>query len=224
MIETSLHVLFYALIAAASPVELTATLVAIRNDRPRVIGASFLAGFLVGTTLAAALGLVLGDAAVAGLDEHESMEALLAVLLGGALVAVGLRERRRPPQGTLGPQELPLMARLRHVRPVSAVALAGALGFGGPKRLVITVLAMSLVSAAALGDVERAALVVLYIAVASVVVWVPVGMVLVAGDRAAGLLRRFRRWLERHARGVRVWASLGVGAALMADGILRLAT
>lgn len=223
MVETSLHVLFYALVAAASPVELTATLVVIRNDRPRVIGVAFLGGFLVGTTVAVGLGLVLGDAAVNGVDSHDQFEAVLALLLGVVLVAVGLRARRRPTQvPTPRPQEPATLARLRHVRPASASAVGAVLGFGGPKRLVLTFLAMSLVSAALLGDVESATLVVLYVAVASLAVWVPIGMVLVAGDQAAALLHRFGRWLERHGRALRVWVALGAGVALVTDGLLRL--
>ena len=61
MISAGLHVLFYALIAAASPLALTATLVVIRSDRPRTNGIAFLTGYLIGTAVACIVGLFVGS-------------------------------------------------------------------------------------------------------------------------------------------------------------------
>ena len=47
--HATVHVLVYALAAAASPLVLTATFVVIRSDRPRTNGIAFLSGFLLGT-------------------------------------------------------------------------------------------------------------------------------------------------------------------------------
>ena len=90
VISATGYILFYALIAAASPLVLTATLVVIRSERPRTNGIAFLTGFLLGTTIAAGLALILGQAAVDRLDSHETFEGVLAVLLGVALVAAWL--------------------------------------------------------------------------------------------------------------------------------------
>ncbi len=223
MVPTALHVLFYAVIAAASPLALAATLVVIRNAHPRVSSIAFTVGFLVGATAAAALGLALGDAAVNGLDSHETVEAVIALLLGLLLLGVGVRARRHPERlaPSSGPEN-PVLSRLRSVSPAAASAVAGMLGFGGPKRLVITFLAMSLISGAVLGDIERVSLVVLYVAVASVLVWLPVTMVLVSGERGTAALHRVGGWLERHAEELRVVLGFAVGGALVLDGIVRL--
>jgi hypothetical protein len=100
--------------------------------------------------------------------------------------------------------------------------MAGLLGFGGPKRLVLTFLAMASISEASLGDVESGTLVVGYIAVATVLVWVPVGIVIVAGERAAVMLQRGQSWLTEHAAALHVWLSMGIGAALVVDALVRL--
>jgi hypothetical protein len=100
--------------------------------------------------------------------------------------------------------------------------MAGLLGFGGPKRLVLTFLAMASVSEARLGDLEDLTLVVVYIAVATLLVSVPVGIVIVAGERAAVILERGQSWLTTHARELRVWLSLAIGAALVVDALVRL--
>jgi hypothetical protein len=223
VIDAGGHVLFYALAAAASPLVLTATFVVIRSVRPRTNGIAFLSGFLVGTTIACGLGLVLGQAAVERLDSHETVEGVLTLLLGVALLAVGLRARQAPaPPQPEGSRASAILAGLGNVRPAAAFSMAGLLGFGGPKRLVLTLLAMASISEASLGDVEELTLIVVYIAVATVLVSVPVGIVIVAGERAAVILERGQAWLTEHAAELRVWLSLGIGAALVVDALLRL--
>lgn len=217
------HVLFYALAAAASPLALTATFAVIRSERPRTNGIAFLSGFLLGTTIACGLGLALGQAAVDRLDSHETVEGVLTLLLGVALLAVGLKARHAPPQSAArGSRASAILAGLRNVRPAAAFSMAGLLGFGGPKRLVLTFVAMATISEASLGDAEDLTLVLVYITVATVLVSVPVGIVIIAGERAAAILARGESWLTDHAAQLRVWLSLGIGAALVVDGLLRL--
>jgi hypothetical protein len=81
---------------------------------------------------------------------------------------------------------------------------------------------MGAVTGASLRDVETASLVVVYLAVATVLVTVPVVVVVVAGERAAVILERGQSWMTRNAAALRVWLSLGIGAALIVDGLLRL--
>ena len=94
MISATARVVFYALVAAASPLVLGATLVMIRSERRRINSIAFLIGFVLGTTLAAVLGLVLGQVAAERIESHETIEGVLAVLLGLALVAAGLERFR----------------------------------------------------------------------------------------------------------------------------------
>ena len=223
MIDAAGHVLFFALAAAASALTLTATLVVLRSRRPRTNGVAFLSGFLLGTTVACGLGLALGQAAVDRLDSHETVETAVTLLLGAALLVVGLRARHASPRPqSQGSRASAIMAGLANVRPAAAFSMAGLLGFGGPKRLVLTFLAMASVSDAGLGDAADLTLVVVYIAVATALVSVPVGIVIVAGDRAAGLLASGHAWLTGHEAWFRVWLSMGIGVALLVDGAVRL--
>ena len=223
MIHAGGHVLFYALAAAASPLVMTATFAVIRSERPRTNGIAFLSGFLLGTTIACGLGLALGQAAVDRLDSHETVDGVLTLLLGDALLAVGLQARHAPPRSAArGTRASAILAGLGNVRPAAAFSMAGLLGFGGPKRLLLTFLAMASVSEASLGDAEDLTLVLVYIAVATVLVSVPVGIVIIAGERAAAILARGESWLTDHAAQLRVWLSLGIGAALIVDALLRL--
>jgi hypothetical protein len=192
--------------------------------RPRTNGIAFLSGFLLGTTIACGLGLVLGQAAVERLDAHETVGEVLTLLLGIALLTVGLRMRhsspRSEPDGSS--RASAILAGLGNVRPAAAFPMAGLLGFGGPKRLVLTFLAMVSVNEAGISDLEGLMLVVVYIAVATVTVSVPVGIVIIAGQRAAAILGRGQSWLTEHAASLRLWLSLGIGAALVVDALVRL--
>ncbi|MSO94475.1 MAG: hypothetical protein EXQ81_01615 [Thermoleophilia bacterium] len=224
MIGVAGHVLLFAIIATASPLALTTTLVAIRSDRPRTNGIAFLAGFVLGTLAACVLGFFVGQAAVARLDSHSTVEDWLTLLVGVALVVAGLWERHAPPRpgAERGGRSSSILADLSRLGPVAAAAMAGLLGFGGPKRLVLTLLAMALVTGAGLAAAEELALVIFYVAVATALVSVPVCLVLVAGERASVILARGESWLTAHAVEVRVWLALGSGAVLTADGLLRL--
>ena len=223
MISASASVLFYALVAAASPLALAAVLVVIRSDRRRANSIAFLVGFVLGTTIAAVVGLMLGQAAVERLDSHETIEGVLALLVGVALIVAGLAELRspKPPGGTMDRQGATL-ARLSHVGPGTALSIAGLLGFGGPKRLILAFLAMTSVSEADLGDLESVTLLVLYVAVATLLVSVPVTMVVIGGRRAAEAIGRGESWLGTNAALLRLWLALGLGGALVIDGLVRL--
>ena len=222
MISATGYVLFYALVAAASLVVLTAVLVVIRSQRPRTNGVAFLIGFLLGTTIAAVLGLRLGQG-MERLGTHETIQGLLALLVGLALVLTGLGERQRPDHhGAQRDGSGGIESRLRGVGPGAALTIAGFLGFGGPKRLVLTFLAMAMVSTADLGDVESLTLLVLYVVVATLLVSVPVGIVVVGGNPAIAAIGRGESWLESNAGLLRTWVAIALGGALVVDGLMRL--
>lgn len=223
MISATAYVLFYALVAAASALVLTATLVVIRSERQRTNSIAFLIGFLLGTTIAAVLGLLLGQAAVEGFESRATLQGVLALLLGLALVAFGLQERRGPKRPEAeSDRESETLERLGRVGPGAVLSMAVLLGFGGPKRLVLAFLAMASVSQADLGGIADLTLLALYVAVATLLVSVPLGIVVVGGRRAAVMIDRGQSWLKTNAVMLRVWLALGLGGALIVDGLVRL--
>lgn len=223
MIYTGAQVLFYALCAALSPMILAATFLVLRSERPRRNGIAFLSGFVIGTAIACVVGLVLGDAFVERLDAHDTFKSVVTLGLGLVLIAVGLQARHAPPQPEArSSRAAAILATLGNVGPAATFSMAGLLGFGGPKRLVLTLLAMTAVSQASLRNVVDLTLVALYIAVATVLVSVPVVLVIIAGEHAAELLGVAQTWLAEHATVIRVWLSLTVGVALVIDGLLRM--
>ena len=163
--------------------------------------------------------LVLGQAAVGRLESHETVVEVVTILLGVVLIVVGVRSRHLAPRPEgESSRATAILNGLGNVRPAAAFTMAGLLGFGGPKRLVLTFLAMASISEAGVPVVGDGSLVVVYVVIATSLVAALVAIVVVAGDRAAVILQRFQSWLTTHTAALRVWLSLGVGALLMADG------
>lgn len=222
MVNAAFHVTLFAVVAAASPLALTATLVVIRGERPRVDGIGFLAGNLLGTTLACMVGLMVGAAFIDRIDSHGAIEAIVELLLGAALLVVGARTWQAQPGPERTGRGAAIMAGLHEMGPAAAFSMAALLGFGGPKRLLLTLLAMAAVSGADAGRVTDATLVILYVVIATALVWAPVGFLIVAAGRAVPMLERCESWARAHARELRIWTSLAFGAVLVADGLSRL--
>lgn len=223
MIQAAAYVLFYAIIAAVSPLVLAATFVVIHSDRKRTNGIAFLSGFVIGTTIACTIGLLL-DQAADRLDSHETIDGVFALLVGVALVVVSLHGRGRPPRSeTETGRGTAILAGLEHVGPGAAFSMAGLLGFGGPKRLILTFLAMATVSQDAVGAVGDVALVALYVAVATMLVSVPIVLIIATGDWGVDLLERGESWFRLHAPALRLRLGFALGLLLVIDGVVRLA-
>lgn len=96
------------------------------------------------------------------------------------------------------------------------------LGVGGAKRLTITIVAGATVGIGGLIPVEALALGLLYVAVASALVWVPVGVYLVAGGRADRWMARAGDRLTANERRLTFVSTLLFGFLLTSDALLRL--
>ena len=104
--------------------------------------------------------------------------------------------------------------------PAATFSMAGLLGFGGPKRLVLTFWRWRRSARRACATSSTSPWSRLYVAVSTVLVSVPVVVVIIAGERAAEVLARGQTWLAEHATLLRVWLSLGLGVALVVDAFL----
>jgi hypothetical protein len=222
--DTALRILLFALVAAASPVAIVATLAVLTSRRGRTNGILFAAGFLLGQSAAFLAAFLVGSAATTDREAHEQAAAALELVFGIALLAIAWPERRHDAGGTGGgpSRTKALLARLRGLRPGTAFALGTLLGVGGVKRLSITIVAGATVGIASLLAVEELALGVAYIVVASVLVWLPVGIYVVAGQRAEEWMKRAQDWLTTNERRLTFVSTLVFGFLLTSDALVRL--
>jgi MYXO-CTERM domain-containing protein len=198
-----------------------ATLAVLASGRGRVNGLVFAVAFVLGQTVSVIVALLLGHAASStGPDRHVGPVVLIA--LGVLVVAFALRLRRRPVSATPGAgRSQAVLARLERVRSATVFGIGVSLGFGA-KRFAITLVAAASLAAADLGAVEEGALAILYVAVATIVVTVPVAAYLIVGPRADEIVARSRAWLTTHEREFTIGSLLAVGALLFLDGLVRI--
>ncbi len=221
--ETVLQILFYALIAAASALALASTLTVLKSRRARLNGLIFAAAFLLGE--AGVWVVVLGLGAAGSLNEgDQSAVAVLKLILGLLMLGAAWRVHRRvaPRNRASGERTRALLARLERLTPTVAFSVGALLGIGGPKRLTIALVAAATLSVSGLSADEQVLLVVLYVLVAGVLVWVPVGFYLVAGTRVTDWLANMQEWLRSKQRRLTFYALLAFGGVLVVEALVEL--
>jgi Sap, sulfolipid-1-addressing protein len=219
--ETTLRTLAYALLAAASPLTVLATLVVLTSGRGRLNGTVFLTSFLLGQVGVCVAGFFVSSTAVNRLEGHENTGVnVFKLVLGVALLAAAIGGQRRTGtrESRASVRAEAVLARLERIRPATAFSAGLALGIG-VKRLIITLVAMTTISAASLNSGDEVSLVVLYVVVASLSVWPAVGLYLVFGDHARTWMDAGKRWLAANGTTVTFSITLVVGAFFCADGL-----
>jgi cytochrome c biogenesis protein CcdA len=221
--ETASRILLFALVAGASPLAIVSTLAALSSRQGRTNGLALALGFLLGQSAALLAAFFIGSAAQAGLDADDRAAAVLELVIGLALIAVAWPQRRRsraePDEG--GSRTKALLARLKGIRPGTAFTLGGLLGVG-VKRLSITLVAGATLGVADLVPAEELVLGLLYVAVAGVLVWLPVAGYLVAGARADDWMTSAEDWLTANERRLTFYSTLVFGVLLTGDALVRL--
>jgi len=222
MASEALELIPYALIAAASPLGLAATLTVLRTGRAQALRVA--AGVVVGQLLACGVLVAIGVIIVQPQRaKRPYVEMALEVGLGVALLVFGLIVRRRPQRAeSPSGRSKQILERLGRVRGVTAFFAGLALGIGGPKRLVLTSLASASITAAGLDVPGEGLLVLWYSVLATAVVWVPVVAAVIVGQPALDGVEGALQWLARHRRPVTFYSSLVISIFLIAHGLLLL--
>jgi hypothetical protein len=224
MLSAGLQLIPYALIAALSPLGFAATVTVMRSGRLKALG--FGVGVVTGQLLACSALVAIGAAAVPHREaRYPGVQGLLELGLGAALLGFAIRLRRRLPavakQGA-GSRSEAVLERLRHLHVLTSLVAGVLLGIGGPKRLVLTMLASASIASAGVGSSTEVALVLWYGLFATVLVWASVLAFVIVGDRAEAALDAAQAWAERHQRPVVFYSLLTVSVALIAEGIVTL--
>jgi hypothetical protein len=219
------RILLYALVAGLSPLALLSTLAVLASGRGRTNGSAFGLAFLLAQSTILLIAILVGSAATPDTEPaHQTLAAALELVLGAGLLVLAMRGRRprAPREGSGESRTRALLARLRGLKPAAAFSVGALLGVGGVKRLTITLLAGATISVAGLIPAEEAALGVLYVVVAGVLVWLPVAVYLIAGERADELAETTEAWLVANQQRATFVSTLVFGLLLIADALIRL--
>ena len=220
MLHASLHVLLYALLAALSPTVFAATIAVMPAGRLKVLG--FGTAFVTAQLLTCVIMVVIG-VAVASRKSRPVLHASLEIALAIVLVALALRVRRRhraPGEG-LSPRSEAMLDRLGRLSFLTTL-LGGVLLGIGTKRLVLTALAASTITTSGLGDAGEGLLVVLFVALATILVWGPVVLFLILGDRCIALMKHAQEEVAARQPYVNFYALLILAGFFTLDAVATL--
>ncbi len=222
MVGELLRLIPYALVAALSPTAFAATLAVIASGRLKALG--FGIGFVAGQVLALAVLLWIGSAALPQRDtSYPKVEAVLEFALAAGLLWLAARVRRRVPRASHGQSERTrkVLARLGRMRVVTAVAGGVLLGIGA-KRLVLSALAAGSIAASGVGSGSEGTLVGWYTLLATSVVWIPVAVFVLFGEKAVAWLAATQARLVQRQSQVVFFVLVIMAALLVVDGVITL--
>lgn len=220
MLHAAIQVLLYGLLAGLSPLALAATLTMMPAGRLKVLG--FGAGFVVAQVLICSVLVIIGVAATGSRrTSHPVLQATLEILLALGLIGVALNVRRKPATAkeSSNARTQALLERLGRLRFLTTVGAGFLLGIGGPKRLVLTALAATTIVGGGVGDAGEAVLVVVYVTLATALVWGPVILYVLLGKRAIALMESAQDAVVRRQPQVTLCALLVLAALLVIDAV-----
>ena len=221
MLHPVIQVLFYALLAGLSPLAFAATIAVIQAGQPKAL--AFGTGFVVPRQLLTCSLLVAIGVTVTGSTKsrHPGIQFALEVALAVGLIWLAGRVRRTAATKGEAPSERThrLLERLGRLRTLTTLAAGLLLGIGAPKRLVLAALAATTITTAGVGSSGAAALVVAYVAVATALVWGPVILFVLLGERVVSLMERAQREVARHHPQVTVYALLVLATLFTFDAL-----
>jgi hypothetical protein len=211
-------------VAATSPLALASVLVVLTGARARLKGAALAIGFVAGQAAFFLIMFAIGTASSPDGENHPTVVAIIEIAFGSALLLAAAyvrRHRSDPPRGP-SPRTEAIRSRLANLRPLTALGTGAALGIGGPKRIGLTLVATAAIAAAGLSSAGALGLAVLYVAVATILVWVPVVLFIMLGPPATKWLANGQRWGRQHKEPLTFYPSAVLGTVVVVDGILQL--
>jgi threonine/homoserine/homoserine lactone efflux protein len=142
----------------------------------------------------------------------------LEVVVGLGILLLAVQQWRRRPRDGAEPVVPGWLQAADRCTPTGAFVMGAVLVLANPKNLALTVAAAGAVAGASTAAGERAWALVLFTVMGTAGLAVPLTLRILLGDRAVGVLTRWRRWLMVHGTPAGC-ALLGlVGALLVARG------
>jgi hypothetical protein len=205
-----------ALAAALSSVPISATIFILLSEGRTRSGLAFLTGTVVGTFAACALATVAGQALPGRTRQHEVLVGKLEVAVGIAMVLLGIVTLvRRSAASGRGARWLDGIGSLGTL-PVFGIGLALNIR---PKAMLLVAAAGLAISRADLRFDENLVLVVLYTAMATCTVVVPIVVTILFPRRMEPRLLSAKGWIAAHSTAVGATMMILIGVFVIGVGI-----
>jgi hypothetical protein len=223
---TVINILPFAVAVAISPIAIIAVILILLSGEARRNGLAFLAGWILGLSIAVIIALVIASLLPAKPlipgGKREQIASLVKLVLGGALLLLGLRAWRQRQKLSGQAPELPQwLATVESCSASRAFGLAALLAAAGNLTLI---LAVGLeVARARLGIPQEVGALAIFILIASLMDAAIVCYFFLGHDQAAKTLVGLKTWLVVHNATLTAVALLVVGLILLGKGISGLA-
>ncbi len=211
-----LQVVPLALAAALSSVPISATIFILLSESRTRSGLAFLAGTVLGTVVAITLVTAVGQALPGLPRHHQALIGKLEIVVGIAMVLLGVVTLvRRSAASGRGTRWLDGVGSLGTL-PVFGIGLALNLR---PKAILLVAAAGLAISRAHLPFEESLILVVIYTAIATCTVVVPIVLTILLPHRMEPRLLAAKEWIAVHSTGVSATIMILIGAFVIGVGI-----
>lgn len=205
-----------------SPVPVIAIIMMLSSGKALANALMFDLGWVLAMTALGAVGLaVLGGKNVAGHKGAGPAADIADLVLGVLLLLLAARRWRSRRSGA--PEKEPrLLKSIDSLKPVTALAFGAALILLNPKNLMITISGIAQILQADPGTSASIVALVVFIAVATIGVLLPVLVYSLMPKRSASILGSWKTWLSAHDSVVMMYMLLVLGIFLLAKGIAGL--
>ena len=204
---------------AVGPLAIIAAVLMLLSPKAKSTSLGFLAGWVLGITLAVLTFTLLSLAMPNQGSGGPSASGVVKLILGASLLLLGvLQWRTRPVEG----EEAALprwMASVDSMSAPKALGLDFLLAAINPKNLLIAASAGVIIGGADLSVGQAALAITIYVLLAACTVLIPVSTYLVASTRVSGPLDQLGTWLVDHNNVILAVLFLVLGVAMIGKGI-----
>ena len=213
-------ILPFAIGVAVSPVPIIAVILMLFGPKARSTGPAFALGWLLTLAVVGMAVLTVADTSDVSSEQGPS-DAVFAIKLaiGLLLLVLAVRQWRSRPNGGEEPEMPGWMDAIDEFTALRAFGLAALLAGVNPKNLGLTLAAGSTIAQAGLTGAEPWIALLVFVALASVAVVLPVGYYLVARSSAERTLDSLKAWLTKNNATVMSVLFLIIGVLLVGDGM-----
>jgi hypothetical protein len=214
------NILPEAVAVAISPVPIIALILMLFSRKAGINSLAFLFGWIMG--LAAVGGIVMAIGSTQNMSAGSgasNASYTLKLLLGILLLFLAARNWRKRPGAGQQPKMPAWMSTIDSIQPVKAFGLAVLLSGINPKNMALTLSAALDIVQKGLATGQTIATMIVFIAVASITIAVPVLLNLFMKDRSARVLNTWKEWLIENNSTVMFILLLVFGILLLGKGI-----
>jgi threonine/homoserine/homoserine lactone efflux protein len=214
------QVLSYGVGVALSPIPIIAVVLMLGTPRARANGPAFMAGWLIGLSVAGAIVLAISSGASASEGGAPAdWVSILKLVIGALLLLVAAKQWRGRPRGDEDASLPKWMRAIDQFRPQRALAMGVALSAINPKNLLLTVGAAAAIAQTGVGTGQQAIALAVFVIIGTLGPGIPVVIYFAMGDRAAHILDSLKTRMARDNGAIMAVLCLIIGAKLLGDGI-----